>query len=64
MALNLDRPTSTSPRASKPLLKSCTGVCRSITTQVHGAPGFTARLVSEQVAQAELANLIRDGGQR
>jgi hypothetical protein len=32
--------------------------------QAHGAPGFTARLVPEQVAQAEFANLIRDGGQR
>jgi hypothetical protein len=31
---------------------------------VHGAPGFTAVLVSEQVAQAELATLIPDGGQR
>jgi hypothetical protein len=32
--------------------------------QVHGAPGFTARLVPEQVAQAEFANLIPDGGLR
>jgi hypothetical protein len=31
---------------------------------VHGAPGFTALLVPEQVAQAEFANLIPDGGQR
>jgi hypothetical protein len=32
--------------------------------QVHGAPGFTARLVPEQVAQAEFANLIPDDGLR
>jgi hypothetical protein len=31
---------------------------------VHGTPGFTALLVPEQVAQAEFANLIPDGGQR
>jgi hypothetical protein len=31
---------------------------------VHGAPGFTALLVSEQVAQAEFANLIPDDGHR
>jgi hypothetical protein len=31
---------------------------------VHGAPGFTALLVPEQVAQAEFAYLIPDGGQR
>jgi len=35
-----------------------------LSAEYGSAPGFGALLVSEQVVQAEFANLIPDGGQR